>query len=462
MYCIGSTVSVLFDGGVRYTAEVIELCCGNQLRLRYHADGDIEVVGADEVLPCTRADSPGAVGKRLLKVKANALKRMGVQLERAKAKSAKAGKMDVDYGTAEGSSTRARRRQRKKAKEQQEQGSASLPASVTAEPENFVEARIAALQLGAAVGLRAALTGTAPLAPDVCLLLGLMVLWASVKSPAVLQAGVGGRPGRVELAELAKEDNRRYAQYRHVNLYGKTDAATRLESARAAASAAGDGGLEAAGRLVGAAVRLQCGAALLAAPPGRDFMDAVVGAVRSSGLIFGMHAGASASTDAYYWGHAIRMVLFVLAEICGVAAEAIVEADDDLSTLPFQGTLKQNYAEVDTDLRRAGTSLMQLGNERSMGVMAVSCLTCRLLGTARDAPTGPRHQYGSVHAWLDARYPALVHARSDAHGGEIGGCEATRALLLRVCHFERSAAWFPPRQHRTPLKKHGDAYPLPH
>ena len=83
MYCIGSTVSVLFDGGVRYTAEVIELCCGNQLRLRYHADGDIEVVGADEVLPCTRADSSGAIGKRRLKVKANALKRMGVQLELA-------------------------------------------------------------------------------------------------------------------------------------------------------------------------------------------------------------------------------------------------------------------------------------------------------------------------------------------------------------------------------------------
>ena len=54
-----------------------------QLRLRYHADGDIEVVGADEVLPCTRADSSGAIGKRRLKVKANALKRMGVQLELA-------------------------------------------------------------------------------------------------------------------------------------------------------------------------------------------------------------------------------------------------------------------------------------------------------------------------------------------------------------------------------------------
>jgi hypothetical protein len=54
----------------------------------------------------------------------------------------------------------------------------------------------------AAVGLRTELTGAAPLTPDACLLLGLMVLWASMKSPACSAASghaQGGNAGQFRL-----------------------------------------------------------------------------------------------------------------------------------------------------------------------------------------------------------------------------------------------------------------------
>jgi hypothetical protein len=283
--------------------------------------------------------------------------------------------------------------------------------------------------------------------------LGQVAMRALEKSAAVFNHRRGDGP--LTPRQLAAEDDTHSESFIGVSSRGQSTAKDRVEETVKAVEECGQAGLQELGSEVKAVMReFYSGGG--PPPAGRDVLAAMCAAMASCPIVQQLSGiNNKSDSDSYKLGHGARLLIFVLCMVLRVGVERAVDPDARYQDeLPFQKTVGPKYAGIESALAARGWSLMQLGHAMQAGAMEFSCIVCRL-GGVQESCADPGFDQGSPGVWSCAMrmFPLLRHRRPTAMGGDVGACQCTQALFLRVCRLNQvDFACPPPDMRRTPRR----------